>query len=79
MVYHYVTEVKRTTEGYVVMTQNNVVQPQAPVWPATTFSVARGRIQEKSSNLRLAEKRVRLHLSHWIACAGKMHLHKNNE
>jgi len=32
--------------------------------------VARGSIQEKSSNLTFVEKRVRLHLSHWIACTG---------
>jgi len=38
------------------------------MWPATAFSVARGRIQEKSSNLKFVEKRERLHLSHWIAC-----------
>jgi len=32
--------------------------------------VARGNIQEKFPNLKLVEKRVRLHLSHCIACAG---------
>jgi len=37
---------------------------------ATTFSVARRSIQEKSANVQLVEKCVRLHLSHWIACAG---------
>jgi len=37
---------------------------------ATAFSLTRGSIQEKSSNLKFVEKRVRLHLSHWIACAG---------
>jgi len=47
----------------------------SPVWsnyrPATAFSMARGSIQEKSSNLKFLEKRVRLHLSHWIFCAGE--------
>jgi len=39
------------------------------LWSATMFWAARGSIQKKSSNLKLVEKRVRLHLSHWIACA----------
>ena len=37
---------------------------------ATQFSVAPRSIQEKSSNLKLVQQRVRLHLSYWIACAG---------
>jgi len=32
--------------------------------------VARGSIQQKSSNLKFVEKRVRLYLSYWTACAG---------
>jgi len=39
------------------------------MWPGTAFSVARGIIQKKTSNLKFVEKRVRLHLFHWIACA----------
>ena len=38
-----------------------------PVWsncrPAAAFSVARGSIREKSSNLKFVEKRVRSHLT----------------
>jgi len=45
-------------------------RPAGHVWPTTAFSVARGSIQEKSSNLKFVEKRVRFHSSHWIACAG---------
>ena len=41
------------------------------MWPTTAFSVARGSIQEKSSNLKFVEKRVMLRL-------GKVHLHKSN-
>jgi len=40
------------------------------MWPDTAFSVGRGSIQEKSSNLKLVEKRERLHLSLCISCAG---------
>jgi len=40
------------------------------MWPATAFSMACWRIQEKSSNQKFVEKRVNVHLSHWIACAG---------
>ena len=46
-------------------------RPAGHMWPATAFSVARGIIQEKSSYLKFVEKRVRLHLSHWIGCAGQ--------
>jgi len=45
-------------------------RPAGRMWPATAFSVARGSIQDKSSNLKFVEKRVRLHLSHWLAYAG---------
>jgi len=50
----------------------SVVQLQARgrMLPATAFSVAREIIQEKSADLKFVEKRVRLNLSHWIACAG---------
>jgi len=41
------------------------------MWPPTAFSVARGSIQEKSSNQKYVEKRMRLQLPHWIACAGQ--------
>jgi len=41
------------------------------MWTATTFSVAGGSIQKKSSNLKLVENRVRLYLCHGIACAGQ--------
>jgi len=41
------------------------------MWPVTAFPVARGSIQEKSSNLKFVEKRVRLQL-------GKVHFHKSN-
>ena len=44
-------------------------RPAGRMCPATAFSVARGSVQEKSSNLKFVEKRVRLHLSYWIACA----------
>jgi len=40
------------------------------MWPTTVFSVTRGSIQEKSSNVKYVDKRMRLHLPHWIACAG---------
>jgi len=42
--------------------------------PATAFSVARGSIQQKSSNLKFVEKRVRFEL----LALDKVHLHKNN-
>jgi len=45
-------------------------RPVGRMWPSTAFSVARGIIQEKYSYLKFVEKRVRLHLSHWIAFAG---------
>jgi len=45
-------------------------RPAGRMWPATAFSVTRGSIQKKSSNLKYVEKRVRLHLSQWIASAG---------
>jgi len=32
------------------------------MWPATVFSVPRESIQNKTSNLKYVEKRVRLHL-----------------
>jgi len=44
--------------------------PSGRKCPDTTFSVARGSIQERSSNLKFVVKRVRLNLSHKIACAG---------
>ena len=46
-------------------------RPADRMWPTTAFSVARGSIQEKSSNLKFVEKRVMLRL-------GKVHLHKSN-
>jgi len=65
--------------GEVRITYGSVVncRPASPMWPATAFSVARGMIQEKSSN----------HLSHWIdyicltelLALDKVHLHKYNE
>jgi len=36
--------------------------PQRFQWPTEAF--------RKSSNFKFVEKRVRLYLSHWIACAG---------
>jgi len=41
------------------------------MWPTTAFSVTRRSIQEKSSNLKLVEKCVRLHLD-------KVHFHNSN-
>ena len=46
-------------------------RPAGRMWTATTFSVAGGSIQKKSSNLKLVENRVRLYLCHGIACAGQ--------
>jgi len=46
-------------------------RPVGHMWPATAFSVVLGSIQEKSSNLKFVEKRVRLHLD-------KVHFHKSN-
>ena len=45
--------------------------PAGRLWHAAAFSVARGSIQKKSSNLKFVEKRVKLHLSHWIVCSAK--------
>ena len=45
-------------------------RPAGRMWTAIACSVARGRIQKKSSNLKFVERRVRLHVSHWNACAG---------
>jgi len=39
------------------------------LWHATAFSVAGGSIQEKASNLKFVDKRMRLRLSHLIACS----------
>jgi len=41
------------------------------MWPAAAFSVTRGNIQEKYSNLKFVEKRVKLHSFHWITCTGQ--------
>jgi len=51
------------------------------MWPATSLSVTRGSIHEKSSNLKFVEQRVRLHyicLTELLEL-DKVHLHKNNE
>jgi len=45
-------------------------RPAGRMWPATTFSVARGSIQKKSSILKFVEKHVRLHLSHSVVYLG---------
>ena len=44
-------------------------RPIGHMWPATMFLVARGSTQEKSSNLKFVDKRMRLHLD-------KEHFHK---
>ena len=53
--------------------------PAGRVWPATAFSVAHGSIQEKPSNTKFVEKRVRLHLSVELLVLDKAHLRKNNK
>jgi len=49
------------------------------VWPTTAFSVARESIQEKSSNLKLVEKRVKFICLTELLVLDKVHLYKNNE
>jgi len=39
-------------------------RPAGHMWPATSFSVTRRSIQEKSSNLEYVEKCARLYLCH---------------
>jgi len=47
------------------------------MWPVTAFSVARGSIQEKSTNLKFDEKCGYICVTELLAL-DKMHLHKNN-
>jgi len=49
------------------------------MWPTTALSVARGSIQEKTSNLKmLKSERGYIGLTEFLAL-DKVHLHKNNE
>jgi len=48
------------------------------MWPATAFTVARGNIQKKSSNLIFVENRVSYICLTELLALGKVHLHKSN-
>jgi len=67
------------------MSRSGVVQLQACGSHAAhesifrAFSVARGSIQEKSTNLKFAEKFVRSICLTELLALDKVHLHKNNE